>query len=65
MKKQQEVHVESKKRLTLDDFKMKANLAQTQDALEAVTGGILGAGPDDGGTPITTSQRPSDIFVTK
>ena len=72
MKKNQKLHVENKKRLTLDDFKMKANLAQTQDALEAVTGGILGAGPDDGGkglnndgTSYDTSGRrpPHEVIV--
>ena len=70
MKKQQEVHVENKKRLTLDDFKMKSHLVQTQDALEAVTGGILGAGHDDGGTGLdndgtsySTRKPPHEVVI--
>jgi hypothetical protein len=43
---------EKKSKLSLDDFKVKSSLTNSKEALEAITGGILGACHDGSSTPI-------------
>jgi hypothetical protein len=41
---------DKKVKLTLDDFKMKSNVQDSKEALDAITGGILAACHDGGGS---------------
>lgn len=40
---------DKKVKLTLDDFKLKSNVQDSKEALEAITGGILAACHDSSG----------------